>query len=238
MLIFIPARPYAAENRSSACWRPYWEDASCIKSFAKSKRLICSSQLWQPPQLDCDCLSKSCTLYEEEWLQQETCKYHKITKIAKTTKSPWLLRSSGMRRSEINLSDLNDLTNPSDVSSLSSLIGLSILSDLVLAILAMLWYLQMSMSAYTLVGATLKVNGCDLTPRHGHQLLSRNRVTWWPITGGRQHRTPAKLPKDFHEEPGRMIYRGRHIMCRRLWQTPRIFRNFSKVNNVIEQNSV
>ena len=40
VLIFIPARSYAAENRSSACWRPCSENASSTKLSEKSKRLI------------------------------------------------------------------------------------------------------------------------------------------------------------------------------------------------------
>jgi len=40
VLIFILSRSHAAENQSSACRRPYWEDASSTKSSAKSKRLI------------------------------------------------------------------------------------------------------------------------------------------------------------------------------------------------------
>jgi len=39
-LIFILARSHAVENRSSACWRLCWDDASSTKSSAKSKRLI------------------------------------------------------------------------------------------------------------------------------------------------------------------------------------------------------
>ena len=38
--IFIPARPHAVENRSSACWKLCWDDASSTKLSAKSKRLI------------------------------------------------------------------------------------------------------------------------------------------------------------------------------------------------------
>jgi len=29
VLIFIPARPHAEENRSSACWTLCWKDARC-----------------------------------------------------------------------------------------------------------------------------------------------------------------------------------------------------------------
>jgi len=37
--------------------------------------------------------------------------------------------------------------------------------------------------------------------RHGRKGLSRNTVTWQPVTGGRQHRTHARLPKAFQKEP-------------------------------------
>ena len=54
VLIFIPARLHAAENRPKECWRPCWEDASSTKSSAKSNRLTLqlptvtpsSTQLW------------------------------------------------------------------------------------------------------------------------------------------------------------------------------------------------
>jgi len=38
--------------------------------------------------------------------------------------------------------------------------------------------------------------------QHGHKFLSKNTVTWRPITDSRQHRTTATLSKAFHEEPG------------------------------------
>jgi len=37
--------------------------------------------------------------------------------------------------------------------------------------------------------------------QHGHKLLSRNTMTWRPVTGDRQHRIHAKLPKYFPEIP-------------------------------------
>jgi len=37
-----------------------------------------------------------------------------------------------------------------------------------------------------------------------------------------QHRTPATLPKAFHEEAGHMLSQGRQNMCRDLWHTPQI----------------
>ena len=35
-----------------------------------------------------------------------------------------------------------------------------------------------------------------------------------PITGSRQHRTRVTLPKVIHGEPGRMLSRGRHNICK------------------------
>jgi len=40
VLFFIPARWHAAENRSSACWKAYWADASSTQSPEKSNGLI------------------------------------------------------------------------------------------------------------------------------------------------------------------------------------------------------
>jgi len=37
-------------------------------------------------------------------------------------------------------------------------------------------------------------------------------VTWQPVTGGPLHRTTATLTKAFHEEPGRLLSRGRQNM--------------------------
>jgi len=45
-------------------------------------------------------------------------------------------------------------------------------------------------------------------------------VTRRPVTGGYQHRTPATVPKAFHEEPGRMISPGRQNVCKSLWHRP------------------
>jgi len=39
LLIFIPALSHAAENPSSACWRPCSEHAHSTRLCAKSKRL-------------------------------------------------------------------------------------------------------------------------------------------------------------------------------------------------------
>jgi len=38
-------------------------------------------------------------------------------------------------------------------------------------------------------------------------LVAKNTMTWCPVTGGRQHRTPATFHKAFHEEPGRTLSR-------------------------------
>ena len=59
---------------------------------------------------------------------------------------------------------------------------------------------------------TPTVDGRDLTLPTRTQRLSRNIVTWRPVTGGRQHRAHATLPKAFHKEPGRMLSRGRQSM--------------------------
>jgi len=60
VLIFILARSHAAGNKSSACWRPCWEDASSTKSSAKVYGWSCSSQIWHPPWLGRDCLYNYC----------------------------------------------------------------------------------------------------------------------------------------------------------------------------------
>ena len=60
------------------------------------------------------------------------------------------------------------------------------------------------------------------------KFLSRNTVTWRPVTGGRQHRTPATLSKAFHEEPGRVLSRGRQNACRQPWHIPGISRKFAE----------
>ena len=44
------------------------------------------------------------------------------------------------------------------------------------------------------------------------------------LTDGRQHHTPATLPKVFHEEPGHALSRLRQNMCIRLLHTPKISR--------------
>jgi len=43
LLIFIPTRSQAAENRSSACWRPCSEDTSGTKSSAKKQTYDCAA---------------------------------------------------------------------------------------------------------------------------------------------------------------------------------------------------
>jgi len=60
VLIFIPGRSHAAENRSSACWRSCSEDASSTKSSAKKEKLILQFQIVTSHSLRCDCLSNSC----------------------------------------------------------------------------------------------------------------------------------------------------------------------------------
>jgi len=57
VLIFIPARLHAAENRSSACWRPCWEDANSTKSSWKSQRLILQQHPTVTPSSTRPCLS-------------------------------------------------------------------------------------------------------------------------------------------------------------------------------------
>ena len=51
VLIFILAWSHAVENRSSACWRPCWEDASSTHSSEKVSGWSCRSQMWHPPRL-------------------------------------------------------------------------------------------------------------------------------------------------------------------------------------------
>ena len=45
--------------------------------------------------------------------------------------------------------------------------------------------------------------------------------------------TPATLPKAFHKEPGYMPSRGRQSLLRGLWDTPKVFQNFSGGWNVV-----
>ena len=58
-------------------------------------------------------------------------------------------------------------------------------------------------------------------------------MTCRPVTGDRHHHTPAPLPKAFHEEPGRMVSRGRQNLCRRLWHTPKISRKLLESENLV-----
>ena len=58
-------------------------------------------------------------------------------------------------------------------------------------------------------------------------------IQWRPATGGCQHRTPATLHKPFHEEPGRMLSRGRQSMCRPLWHTSKISQKFAGELNLV-----
>ena len=59
VLILVPALSHAAENRSNAYWRPFWEEihACSTNSSAKSKAngSSCSSQQWHPRRRVCDC---------------------------------------------------------------------------------------------------------------------------------------------------------------------------------------
>ena len=57
VLIFIPTWTHAAENenRSSACWRPCWEDIpNCLW---KANGWSCNSQQWHPRRFGCYYLS-------------------------------------------------------------------------------------------------------------------------------------------------------------------------------------
>jgi len=38
---------------------------------------------------------------------------------------------------------------------------------------------------------------------------------------------PATLPKDFHEELGRVLSRGRQNTCEGIWHTPKISQKFA-----------
>jgi len=58
------------------------------------------------------------------------------------------------------------------------------------------------------------VSGCDLTPPTRTQTSEQDVVTRRSVKGSRQHRTPARLPKAFPEEPVRMISRGQQNSCR------------------------
>jgi len=40
VLIFVPAWSHAAENRSNACWRPFWEDPRMQSQFVRKKQMI------------------------------------------------------------------------------------------------------------------------------------------------------------------------------------------------------
>jgi len=51
-------------------------------------------------------------------------------------------------------------------------------------------------------------------------------------------RTPATLPKTFHEKPGHMLSRGRQNVCEHLWRTPKISRKISGENCVCNSTSV
>ena len=62
VLIFVPARSHAAENRSNACWRSCWEDPSMHAVPIRPQKTngsSCSSQQWHPRRRICGCLSIS-----------------------------------------------------------------------------------------------------------------------------------------------------------------------------------
>jgi len=63
--------------------------------------------------------------------------------------------------------------------------------------------------------------------RHGHTLLRRNTVTLRSVTCGSQHRNPVTLHGVFHEEPSRMLSRGRQNTRGHIWQIPKISRKFA-----------
>ena len=59
-----------------------------------------------------------------------------------------------------------------------------------------LW--KRAVTAHTLVGVQhQRWTAMIQLFRHGHKLLSRNTVTWWPVTGGRQHHTHGTPLKFF-----------------------------------------
>jgi len=53
VLIFVPAWLYAAENRSNACWKPWWENPCIQYQFVRKKQMV------HPPVPNSDCLSPS-----------------------------------------------------------------------------------------------------------------------------------------------------------------------------------
>jgi len=72
--------------------------------------------------------------------------------------------------------------------------------------------------------------------RHGYKLLRRNTLTWWPVTGGRQHRSPATLlSKAFPEQPGGMLLRGRQNI---FWTSSAYSQDFSKISCRVKAWSV
>ena len=74
---------------------------------------------------------------------------------------------------------------------------------------------------------TQTMKGCDVIRRHEHKHPSRNKVSWRPVAGGRQHRAPTIFPKGFHEKLVRMFSWGRQNMYIRLCLTPTISRKFA-----------
>ena len=63
--------------------------------------------------------------------------------------------------------------------------------------------------------------------------MSKNTVTWQPVTGRHQHRTHTSLPEAFHKESGCMFSRVRQSMWRHLQHTPKVSQNFAGEWNVV-----
>jgi len=58
-------------------------------------------------------------------------------------------------------------------------------------------------------------------------------MTWRSVSGGRQDSTPATFPKAFHEEPGRMLSRGRQNHLQAILAYSQDFSNFLESENLI-----
>jgi len=77
------------------------------------------------------------------------------------------------------------------------------------------------------------VNSCDLTPPTRTQ-TSEQEYSDLTASNRRLSRPYSRNPpKAFHEEPGRVLPRGRKNMCRRLWHTPKISRNLLESENLV-----
>jgi len=151
VMIFIPALPHAAENRSSTCWRS------------------CSENVPNSPQI---ANGRCCSLQTRRF---GCCR---------------LSNSSRRWRGVV--------------------------------------------AAHTLIGVHSNTHGKRLwfqVCQHGLKLMCMKTVTWRPVTGSRQHRTPATFPKAFHQKPGRMLSRVQQNMCKRLWHAPRFLENLPVSKN-------